>query len=36
MKNLYEVFDEFEQAKTKKDKMGVIQQNLSGLHLSKY
>jgi len=29
MKNLYEVFDEFEQAKTKKDKMGVIQQNLS-------
>ena len=29
MKNLYEVFDEFEQAKTKKDRMNVIQRNLS-------
>jgi hypothetical protein len=29
MKNLYEVFDDFENAKSKKDKMGVIQQNLS-------
>ena len=29
MKNLYEVFDEFEQAKTKKDRMDVIQRNLS-------
>ena len=29
MKNLYEVFDDFEKAKSKKDRMGVIQQNLS-------
>lgn len=29
MKNLYEVFDDFENAKSKKDRMGVIQQNLS-------
>ena len=29
MKPLYEVFDEFEQAKTKKDRMNVIGNNLS-------
>jgi hypothetical protein len=29
MKNMYEVFDEFEEAKTKKEKMDVIQKNLS-------
>lgn len=29
MKNLYEVFDEFEEAKTKDEKMKVIQRNLS-------
>ena len=29
MKPLYEVFDEFEQAKTKKDRMSVIGNNLS-------
>lgn len=29
MKNLYEVFDDFEKAKTKKDRMGVIGGNLS-------
>lgn len=29
MKSLYEVFDEFELAKTKKDKMDVIARNLS-------
>ncbi len=29
MKNIYEVFDEFEEAKTKKDKMAVIEKNLS-------
>lgn len=29
MKNLYEVFDEFEEAKTKTQKKAVIQQNLS-------
>jgi hypothetical protein len=29
MKNLYEVFDEFEEAKTKEQKMSVIQKNLS-------
>ena len=29
MKNMYEVFDEFEMAQTKQDKMAVIQKNLS-------
>lgn len=29
MKNLYEVFDEFEMAKNKKERMDVIQRNLS-------
>jgi|TARA_R110000868_G_scaffold62833_2_gene189756 hypothetical protein len=29
MKNIYEVFDEFEEAKNKKERMGVIQKNLS-------
>lgn len=29
MKNVYEIFDEFEEAETKKDKMDVIQKNLS-------
>jgi len=29
MKNMYEIFDEFEKAKSKKDRMGVIGQNLS-------
>jgi hypothetical protein len=29
MKPLYEVFDDFEQAKSKKDRMDVIQKNLS-------
>ena len=29
MKNIYEVFDEFEVAKSKKDKMKVIENNLS-------
>jgi hypothetical protein len=29
MKNIYEVFDEFEMAKTKKERMDVIQKNLS-------
>ena len=29
MKNIYEVLDEFERAKNKKDRMGVIGQNLS-------
>jgi len=29
MKNMYEVFDEFEKARTKKDKIQVIQNNLS-------
>lgn len=29
MKNIYEVFDEFEQAKNKKERMEVIQKNLS-------
>jgi predicted Zn-dependent protease len=29
MKNLYEVFDEFEEAKTKEQKMAVIEKNLS-------
>lgn len=29
MKNLYEVFDEFEEAKTKQEKMRVIEKNLS-------
>jgi len=29
MKNMYEVFDEFELAKNKKDRMSVIQRNLS-------
>jgi len=29
MKNMYEVFDEFEEAKSKKDKMNVIERNLS-------
>ena len=29
MKNLYEVFDEFEMATNKKERMAVIQQNLS-------
>lgn len=29
MKNIYEVFDEFEAAETKKDKMAVIEKNLS-------
>ena len=29
MKNIYEVFDEFEEAASKKDKMAVIEKNLS-------
>jgi hypothetical protein len=29
MKNMYEIFDEFEEAKSKKEKMDVIQKNLS-------
>ena len=29
MKNLYEVFDEFEEAKTKEEKLKVIEKNLS-------
>lgn len=29
MKNLYEVFDEFEEAKTKEQRMAVIEKNLS-------
>mgnify|MGYP003341949091 FL=1 len=29
MKNIYEVFDEFEQAATKQEKMAVIEKNLS-------
>lgn len=29
MKNLYEVFDEFEEAKTKEERMKVIEKNLS-------
>jgi len=29
MKNLYEVFDEFEEAKSKKDRMSIIEKNLS-------
>jgi hypothetical protein len=29
MKNIYEVFDEFEQAKSKKDRVAVIEKNLS-------
>jgi hypothetical protein len=29
MKNIYEVFDEFEEAKTKKDRLTVIEKNLS-------
>lgn len=29
MKNIYEIFDEFENAKSKKDRMGVIEKNLS-------
>lgn len=29
MKNIYEVFDEFDAALTKKEKMGVIERNLS-------
>ena len=29
MKNIYEVFDEFEEAKNKKERMEVIQRNLS-------
>lgn len=29
MKNIYEIFDEFEQAKSKKDRMAVIQKHLS-------
>jgi hypothetical protein len=29
MKNIFEVFDEFEEAKTKKDRMKVIEKNLS-------
>ena len=29
MKNLYEVFDEFEEAKSKKDRMNIIEKNLS-------
>ena len=29
MKNMYEIFDEFEEAKSKKDKMDVIAKNLS-------
>jgi len=29
MKNIYEILDEFEKAKNKKDRMGVIGQNLS-------
>ena len=29
MKNIYEVFDEFEAANSKKERMAVIQKNLS-------
>lgn len=29
MKNIYEIFDEFEEAKTKKERLDVIQRNLS-------
>ena len=29
MKNIYEVFDEFEEAKSKKDRLAVIERNLS-------
>ena len=29
MKNMYEIFDEFEQAKNKKERMAVIEKNLS-------
>jgi hypothetical protein len=29
MKNIYEVFDEFEEAQTKQDKMAIIEKNLS-------
>jgi hypothetical protein len=29
MKNMYEIFDEFEQAKSKKDRMVVIERNLN-------
>lgn len=29
MKNIFEVFDEFEEAETKKDRMAVIEKNLS-------
>jgi hypothetical protein len=29
MKNIYEIFDEFEQAKNKKERMSVIEKNLS-------
>jgi hypothetical protein len=29
MKNIYEIFDEFEEAKNKKDRMAVIEKNLS-------
>lgn len=29
MKNMYEIFDEFEEAKTKEEKMKVIEKNLS-------
>ena len=31
MKNLYEVFDEFEEANNKKERMAVIENNLSKL-----
>lgn len=31
MKNIYEVFDEFEEAKNKKERMSIIQNNLSSL-----
>jgi hypothetical protein len=29
MKNIYEIFDEFEEAPSKKEKMAVIEKNLS-------
>ena len=29
MKNVYEIFDEFEEAKNKKERMKVIEKNLS-------
>jgi len=31
MKNMYEIFEEFEEAKTKKDRVSVIEKNLSDI-----